>query len=176
MRVVGYIRVSLATTTAGAAYAQSEAIRRWVAENGHRVVAICQDVRTPGHSLGREGLRALVGLIDSGQVDAVIVADLNTFATDVVVQEVVLWDLRARGVNVLSASPDDIAALSDPPGDLVRLLLRDVLTRVTEHQSYFVESTSTAAVIDLDSIDSTDHPRQLASIPVEIVQLVAASD
>lgn len=176
MRVVGYIRDSLATTTAGTAYAQSEAIRRWVAENGHRVVAICQDVKTPGHALGREGLRALVGIIDSGQVDAVIVADLNTFATDVVVQEVVLWDLRARGVNVLSASPDDITALSDPPGDPVRLLLRDVLTRVTEHHSYFVESTSTAAVIDLNSIDSADHPRELASIPVEIVQLVAASD
>ena len=176
MRVVGYIRDSLATPAAGTAYSQSEAIRRWVAENGHRVVAICQDVKTPGHALGREGLRALVGIIDSGQVDAVIVADLNTFATDVVVQEVVLWDIRARGVSVLSTNAEDMKALSDPPGDHTRLLLRDVLTRVAEHQSYFVESTSTAAVIDLSEADSASHRREPASIPVEIVQLVAASD
>ncbi|MBT8207138.1 MAG: recombinase family protein, partial [Acidimicrobiia bacterium] len=162
VRVVGYIRDSLATTATGTAYAQSEAIRRWVAENGHRVVAICQDVKTPGHALGREGLRALVGIIDSGQVDAVIVADLNSFATDLVVQEIVLWDLRARGVSVLSANTDDVAALSDPPGDHTRLLLRDVLVRVAEHQSYFVESTSTAAVIDLNSLDAVGDRREPA--------------
>lgn len=172
MRVVGYIRESLAPSATGMAYAQSEQIRRWVAEYGHRVVAICQDVKTPGHELGREGLRALIGIVDSGQVDAVIVADLETLSSDLVIQEILLWDLRSRGVRVLSADSGDIVALSDPPQDATRMLLRDVLHRVAEHQSYFIESTSTATVIDLTG--AGDQLRERASIPIEIVQLVAA--
>ena len=55
MRVVGYIREASADDEP--AFAQSEQIRRWIVENGHRLVALCQDVRTPGHAVGREGLQ-----------------------------------------------------------------------------------------------------------------------
>ena len=127
MRVVGYIREASADSEP--AFAQSEQIRRWINDNGHRLVALCQDVRTPGHAVGREGLQSIVGIVSAGQVDAVVVPSLRTFSPDKVSQEVIMWDLRAHGISVLSADPADIPHLSDPPADNVRLITRDVLAK-----------------------------------------------
>ncbi len=127
MRVVGYIRE--ASAEAEPAFAQSEKIRRWINENGHRLVALCQDVRTPGHALGREGLQSIVGIVSAGQVDAVVVPSLSTFATDKVSQEVIMSALWTSGVKLLSTAVDDVDQLSDPPADQVRLLVRDVLAK-----------------------------------------------
>jgi DNA invertase Pin-like site-specific DNA recombinase len=127
VRVVGYIRE--ASAEGEPAFAQSEKIRRWINENGHRLVALCQDVRNPGHPVGREGLQSIVGIISAGQVDAVVVPSLSTFAADKVSQEVIIAALRSSGVNLLSATPDDIDQLSDPPADRVRLIVRDVLAK-----------------------------------------------
>ena len=127
MRVVGYIRE--ASAEGEPAFAQSERIRRWINENGHRLVALCQDVRTPGHAVGREGLQSIVGIISAGQVDAVVVPSLTTFAADKVTQEVIMSALRTNGVTLLSTEPVDIDQLSDPPTDNVRLLVRDVLAK-----------------------------------------------
>lgn len=127
MRVVGYIRE--ASAEGEPAFAQSEQIRRWINENGHRLVALCQDVRTPGHAVGREGLQSIVGIISAGQVDAVVVPSLSTFAADKVTQEVIMSALRTNGVTLLSTDTVDIDQLSDPPTDKVRLLVRDVLAK-----------------------------------------------
>ena len=127
VRVVGYIRE--ASAEGEPAFAQSEKIRRWINENGHRLVALCQDVRTPGHPVGREGLQSIVGIISAGQVDAVVVPSLNTFANDKITQEVVMSAIRATGVTLLSTDNADVDQLSDPPTDQVRLLVRDVLAK-----------------------------------------------
>jgi DNA invertase Pin-like site-specific DNA recombinase len=127
VRVVGYIRE--ASAEGEPAFAQSERIRRWINENGHRLVALCQDVRTPGHAVGREGLQSIVGIISAGQVDAVVVPSLTTFAADKVTQEVIISALRTNGVTLLSTDTVDIDQLADPPTDNVRLLVRDVLAK-----------------------------------------------
>ncbi len=132
MRVVGYIRE--ASAEGEPAFAQSERIRRWINENGHRLVALCQDVRTPGHPVGREGLQSIVGIISAGQVDAVVVPALSTFAADKLTQEVIMSALRQNGVTLLSTETDDIAELSDPPSDRLRLVVRDVLAKQTHFQ------------------------------------------
>jgi hypothetical protein len=124
---VGYIRE--ASADAEPAFAQSEKIRRWIGENGHRLVALCQDVRSPGHAVGREGLQSIVGIVSAGQVDAVVVPDLATLSPDKVSQEVVMWALRDHGVTVLSTESGDLEQLADPPADNVRLLIRDVLAK-----------------------------------------------
>ncbi|MDJ0954295.1 MAG: recombinase family protein [Acidimicrobiia bacterium] len=133
MRVVGYIRE--ASAEGEPAFAQSEKIRRWINENGHRLIALCQDVRTPGHPVGREGLQSIIGIVSAGQVDAVVVPSLSTFATDKVTQEVIISALRSSGITLLSTDIDDVAQLSDPPTDQVRLIVRDVLAK----QSRFEE-------------------------------------
>jgi hypothetical protein len=127
VRVVGYIRE---VSSAGEpAFAQQERIRRWVGDNGHRLVALCQDVRTPGHPVGREGLQSIVGIISAGQVDAVVVPSLGSFAADKVSQEVIMAALRATGVTLLSTELADVDELADPPADSLRALVRHVLDK-----------------------------------------------
>lgn len=127
MRVVGYIRETGADGEP--AFAQSERIRRWVSQNGHRLVALCQDVRTPGHPVGREGLQSIIGIISAGQVDAVVVPSLATLSPDKVSQEVILWDIRGYDIAVLSTDTDDVPQLTDPPTDNTRLIVRTVLDK-----------------------------------------------
>ena len=132
MRVVGYIRE--ASSDGEPAFAQSEKIRRWINENGHRLVALCQDVRTPGHSVGREGLQSIVGIVSAGQVDAVVVPSLTTFSSDKITQEVIMSALRLKEVSLLSTDPADIDMLVDPPADSLRMIVRDVLAKQTRFE------------------------------------------
>ena len=89
-------------------------------------------------------------IIDSGQVDAVVVADLRTFSADKIVQEVIVHDLRSRGAAVISTLDEDVAALEDPPADPERLLIRDVLHRVDEHRIRLTGLREPPTVIRVD--------------------------
>lgn len=153
MRVVGYIRE--ASADGEPAFAQSEQIRRWINENGHRLVALCQDVRTPGHAVGREGLQSIVGIVSAGQVDAVVVPSLTTLSPDKVSQEVIMWDLREYGVTVLSANQADIPQLADPPTDNVRLVIRDVLAKAARFDKILSLPTADEPEADVIRIDDT---------------------
>ena len=133
MRVVGYTRESAGAEDARPAFAQQEEIRRWVAEQGHQLIAVCQDSRQAGQALGRDGYLALLGTLGSGGVDAVVVPGIETLSSDQIVQEIMLWDLLSRGVRVLSTHDDDLAILDDQYPGPTRMLIRDVLARVEEH-------------------------------------------
>lgn len=133
MRVVGYVRDSPDPSEAEPAFAQAERVRRWINDSGHQLVAICQDVRTAGRPLGRDGFRALIGILGTGEAEAVLLPSLEALSPDKVTQEIMLWDLRARGVSVLSAHEDDLNLLTDPPEDSLRILIRDVLAKVGTH-------------------------------------------
>jgi DNA invertase Pin-like site-specific DNA recombinase len=147
VRVVGYVREIADATVSEIAYAQNEAIRLWANKHGHHVVAVCQDVRTAGHELGRDGLRALLGIIETGEPDAVVVASLSVFAGDKIAQEILIWDLRKRGVAVISASEDDAAALQEPSGEELRKVVRLVLAGVETHQRMIAGREGTIAAL-----------------------------
>jgi hypothetical protein len=131
---VGYVRDAVDPHEGEPSFSQSEKIRRWTADNGHQLVAVCQDARTPGRDLNRDGLQALIGIIDAGRVDGVIVATLTAFSPDKVVQEVMIHDLRTRGVTVMTAEDSELPHLEDPPPDQIRLLVRDVLEKARRHR------------------------------------------
>lgn len=133
MRVVGYVREGPGPAEGDNAYGQTERIRRFVSEGGHQLVAVCQDARQPGHSLGREGYVAMLGILVSEQVDGVVIASLESLSPDKINQEILLWDLRSRKASVLSADPSDLEEMTDPPADSSRRLVRDILSRVKEH-------------------------------------------
>lgn len=133
MRVVGYVRES-ADPAGASAFAQQEELRRYASEHGHALVAICQDLRSPGAPPARDGYLSVLGVIAAGGVEAVIVPRLATFSSDAIVQEIMLWDLRSRGIRVISTDPVDLRLLdaeASPGAD--RLVIRDVLERVREH-------------------------------------------
>lgn len=133
MRVVAYVRE--ATDPAGdrPAFAQQEEIRRFAATHSLQVVALCQDVRSPGRALGREGYLSLLGVLASGHAEAVLLPGVATLSSDLIVQEIMLWDLRSRGAQVLSTDPADLNALAATPPDADRQFVRHVLARVAEH-------------------------------------------
>lgn len=133
MRVVGYVRDSPDPSEAEPAFAQAEKVRRWISDSGHQLVAICQDVRTAGRPLGRDGFRALLGILATGEAEAVLLPSLEALSPDKVSQEIMLWDLRTRGVAVLSATEADLVQLAEPAEDSLRILIRDVLAKVGSH-------------------------------------------
>ena len=133
MRVVGYARESAGAEDALPVFAQQEEIRRWAAAHGHHLVAVCQDSRQAGYALRRDGYLALLGTIASGGVDAVVVAGLECLASDQIVQEILLWDLRSRGVPVVSTIAEEAPLTGDGDPGPTRMLIRDVLARVAEH-------------------------------------------
>lgn len=132
MRIVGYVRESSDPAEGPTAFAQQEEIRRYAARHGHALISVCQDARTPGHPLGRTGYRSMLGVVGTGEAEAVVVASLDALSGDTIIQEILLWDLRARRVRVLSASPSDEALLGGTP-DPARMVIRDVLSRVSQH-------------------------------------------
>lgn len=125
MRVAAYVR----ELPSSSAFAQSEQVRRWATHEGHHLLATFQDVRGPGGESTHGGLRALIGLTEAGGVDAVVVATLEAFSLDVIIQEVIMEDLRRRDVQVVSVAESDVRALAEPPADAARLFIRDVLAR-----------------------------------------------
>ena len=153
MRVVGYIRE--ASSEGEPAFAQSEKIRRWISENGHRLVALCQDVKTPGHAVGREGLQSIVGIISAGHVDAVVVPSLDAFSADKVTQEVIMSALRIHEVTLLSADPADIDMLTDPPADNLRMIVRDVLAKQTRFDEILSLPTPDVPDPEIIRVDET---------------------
>ncbi len=134
MRVVGYVRESLDPSDDRAAFSQQEELRRHAGEHGHRLVAVCQDLRNPGQSPNRDGYLSLLGVVASGGVDAVLVPGIATFSSDAIVQEIILWDLQGRGVRVISTDEADLKLLDrEAVPEPSRLVIRDVLERVDEH-------------------------------------------
>lgn len=146
MRLVGYVRESTAAADMESAYAQSDRIRRAATDGGHALLAVCQDVPRPGVEQSRDGYLALLGVVDAGQVDGVLVASLSALSADLMMQEIMLWDLRARGVAVLSAAPEEVGALADPPEDRSRMLVREMLARLDEYRSSLGRTVQPVAV------------------------------
>jgi hypothetical protein len=137
VRVAGYVRESIDPGEDRPAFAQQEEIRRYALENGLQVIALCRDVRQPGAALGSDGYRTLLGIIAGGTADAALLPGLATLSSDLVVQEIMLWDLRSRGIKVLSTDPTDLPILAGDDLEPSRSLVRHVLGRVAEYARTF---------------------------------------
>ncbi len=163
VRVVGYVRELFGPEDSDPAFVQGEAIRSWVRKTGHNLISICQDVRQEGHSLGRDGFQALLGIIAGKGVDGVVVPELSALSPDLMTQEIIIWDLRRRGVTVLSVYEADHELLLTPTRE--RLLMRDVLARLEEYREW----AHPAALEELDEDD--EEPGDEV-----VVELIPASD
>ena len=150
MRVVGYVREAPSLTEGETAFAQSERVRRWVADAGHHLVATCQDGRDPLDPLGRNGYRALLDIARSGNADAMVVSDLAVLSPDKVMQEIMLDHLRGLGLTIVSTNESDHNELLEVPNDHTRLVVRDVITKVAEFEKEFGDAS---------------HPQETQSVP-----------
>lgn len=159
MRVVAYVRESADPAEERPAFAQQEELRRYAATHGLDVLAVCQDVPRPGLPAGREGYRSLLDILAAGRAEAVLLPGVATLSADLVVQEIMLWDLRARSSRVLSTDPADLDVLGPAPADATRRFVRDVLARVAEHRAALaraVPGPDDGVVVDL--VPSAESP------------------
>jgi DNA invertase Pin-like site-specific DNA recombinase len=163
MRVVGYVRELFAPEDSDPAFVQGEAIRAWVRKSGHNLISVCQDVRQEGHGLGREGYQALLGIIAGKGADGVVVPGLTALSPDLMTQEIIIWDLRRRGVTVMSIDESDQALLMSPTKE--RLLMRDVLARLEDYHEW-----AYPAVAEEDAEDDERGGDEV------VVELIPASD
>lgn len=143
MRIVGYVRQGAGRTDADSAFAQSERVRRWVRDTGHDLVAICQDSGPLGSAsdeLDRPGYRALLDIVRADDADAVVVGSLGALSSDVVLQEIMIADIRSAGATVIATDEADIAILLDADEDHVRMIVRDVVDRVIDYRARFTDT------------------------------------
>lgn len=125
-------------------FAQSERVRRWVARNGHNLVALCQD--TAGTRQSVAGFRALIGIARRGQADLVILPGLANLSADKIVQEIMLMHLRSFDLAVASTEEADRDELADPAIDPSRMFVRDILYRLEEYETLVASETSGSLV------------------------------
>lgn len=169
MRVVGYVRESADPERFRPAFAQNEELRRHAAERSHLIVAVCQDLRRAGQQTGRDGYLSLLGVVAAGSVDAVLLPGLETLSADETVQEIAVWDLRRRGVQVLSTRPDEQHLLEGEGAPSAgRDAVRQVLQRLAEPALPIARAPSDAEVapdgdVLVHIIAADDAERPLAS-------------
>jgi len=174
VRVVGYVRDTPDPAEAEPAFAQAERVRRWIKDSGHQLVAICQDVRTAGRTLGRDGYRAMMGVLGTGEAEAILVPSLDALSPDKVTQEIMLWDLRARNIAVLSATETDLELLADPSPDSLRILIRDVLAKVVDHVGMVgtgaipLSEPETPSLPPIEEVEETDDNDE-GGVVVELI-------
>lgn len=173
MRVVGYVRETTGSEGTDSSYAQSERIRRWAGRGNHALVAVCQDLPHPGHAMTRDGYRALLGIVEAGEVDVVVVPGISTLSDDKVLQEIMLWDLRSRGVTVLGTEDEDLAELAHPPHDPARVLIRDVLARSAEYHDAFTGADSVTPIGPAGPLEPLGTVVDL-TLPEVVVELLPA--
>ena len=144
MNVVGYVREAPGRGQSETAFAQGERIRRWALDTGNHLIATCQD-HGSGSPTDRPGYRALLDLVRGGRADAVVIADLDALSPDKVLQEIMLVDIRAGGATVIATSEHDLAVLADATQDHARLVVRDIVAKLSEYESSFGLSSSADA-------------------------------
>jgi DNA invertase Pin-like site-specific DNA recombinase len=153
MKIAGYVRQTPGRTDPDTAFAQSERIRRWVADTSNELIAVCQDHHSASAPTDRPGFKALLDIARSQGADAVVVASLSALSPDKMTQEIMIQDLRRAGATVIATDEADIVALQAAEGDHARMLVRDVLARIAEYREAFglsgeVEPSVQPAVID----------------------------
>jgi DNA invertase Pin-like site-specific DNA recombinase len=138
LRLAGYCRVSTngQALQAVSVPEQERDMRAWCEAQGHVLVAVCAE--EGGVCGGAEGLGdryaflTALDLIKGGEVEGLLVRDLDRLSRDVIVQESLLRDIWAAGGEALSTRDSERENLVNDPKDPTRKLLRVMMGAVAE--------------------------------------------
>lgn len=86
-----------------------------------------------GARADRPVLAQALGMIKSGEADAIMVSRLDRLACDVVLQEVLLAEVAAAGGAIMSATPSEDDLLAADPSDPGRKLMRQLIGAIAEY-------------------------------------------
>lgn len=140
MNVVGYIRVSSKGQMEGDGPSrQGDSIQRFCESQGLVFIRnfIEEGVSGTVEGMDREAFSDMVVYIDSlkgmkAQVDAVVVERLDRLARDLMVSEVLLKELRTRGIKVFAADQGAVLDMANDDGDPTRKLIRQIIGALAE--------------------------------------------
>lgn len=109
IRALGYVRQSVGKEgetrdDALSLDAQESAIRRHCIQHEWQLIDVVRDHDVSGSRWDRPGMKQLLDVADSGEIDTVIVYKLSRFARDAFYQELTFRELKARGVNLVSVT------------------------------------------------------------------------
>jgi hypothetical protein len=80
----------------------------------------------------------------------VVIASLESFSPDKVLQEIMITDIRAAGVTVIATDTADLEVLQDGGDDHARMVVRDIVARVSEYREAFGLSGSETPTVKAD--------------------------
>lgn len=122
-----YLRVSgTAQVNGHGLQRQKDAIDEYAKAHKYEIVKVFADEGVSGTLVDRPGFADLVVAVQSNGVRAVIIERLDRLARDVMVQESIIRDLKAKGVNLISTTEGPDLAADDPTRKLVRQLFGSV--------------------------------------------------
>jgi DNA invertase Pin-like site-specific DNA recombinase len=136
MRLIAYLRVSSAgQVDAWGLDRQEAAIKTWAKANGHRVVAWHRDEGVSGtvEALERPGMSEAIESIGR-EAQGLVVADLDRFARQLMVQEAALGVIWKAGGRVFTVTGGEVQ--QDDPDDGARTLIRQVLGAVIQYEKH----------------------------------------
>lgn len=130
MKLAAYLRVSTdkQAEEGNGLDVQERMIRAWVKRNKHELVSLHTDAGLSGTlpAEDRPALAAVLAAVRAGEVDGVIVRDLDRLAREVTTQEAVLADLwRRPDVEVFAVTTGLVAR--DDPDDPMRTAMRQMM-------------------------------------------------
>lgn len=137
LRLVGYLRVSTEgqVTDGFGLEVQEEAVRLWISNHGHQLVAICKDEARSGKKdlTERLGLAEALVHLSAKRADGIVVFKLDRLARDLVLQEQLLREIWQTGGEVFSTAGGE-GNIRNDPDDPSRKLIRQVLGAVSEYE------------------------------------------
>ncbi|MFV1969399.1 MAG: recombinase family protein [Acidimicrobiia bacterium] len=170
MRIAGYVRQTPGRTDPDTAFAQSERIRRWVADTSNELIAVCQDHHAASAPSDRPGFKALLDIARSQDADAVVVASLSALSPDKMTQEIMIQDLASAGATLIATDEADIAALQGADDDHARMLVRDILARFAEYIEAFGLSGEVEPSVQASAITPiAPNPKETTDVVVELI-------
>lgn len=130
MRLVAYLRVSTDTQAekGNGLDVQERMIRAWARRHGHEIVAVVKDAGLSGAKPAedRPGLTRALLMLRMGEVEGLIVRDLDRLAREVTVQEAVLAEVwRRADAHVFDVTTGEV--LRDDPDDPFRTAMRQMM-------------------------------------------------
>lgn len=131
MNIVAYLRVSGRGQVDGDGFPrQVEAIKAFCKAHGvYQIAAYTEQMSGTVDGLDRPEFAKIIQWIDNnpGHINAVAVERMDRIARDLLVQELLLTELRKRGVKVFAADQGALIDMASNDGDPTRVLIRQIL-------------------------------------------------
>lgn len=135
MKIVGYIRVSSKGQMEGDGPArQSEAIKKFCSAHNLELQTTFTEQGVSGtvEGMEREAFSNMVVFAANFGTQAVVVERLDRLARDLMVSEILLKELRTRGIKVFAADQGALIDMANNEGDPTRKLIRQIIGALAE--------------------------------------------